>query len=79
MAAYEHSGRDVAKITFIEISIGSEFGMAKEKLALAMPKQAETAPPPAGAGCMAALGGSANSSEPAAAAAEEAVKQAAAT
>jgi hypothetical protein len=54
--------------------------MVEEKLALAMPKQAETAPPPAGAGCKAAIvGGSANSSEPAAAAAEEAAKQVAAT
>ena len=79
MAAYEHSGRDVAKISFSETSIGSDFGMVEEKLALAMPKQAETAPPPAGAGCKATLGGSANSSEPAAAAAEEAVKQVAAT
>ena len=79
MAAYEHSGRDVAKISFSETSIGSDFGMVEEKLALAMPKQAETAPPPAGAGCKAAPGGSANASEPAAAAAEEAVKQVAAT
>ena len=47
-------------------------------LALPMPKQAETAPPPAGAGCKAALGGSANLSEPAVAAAEEAAKQVAA-
>ena len=54
MAAYEHRGRDVAKIAFSETSIGSDFGMVEEKLALAMPKQAETAPPPAGAGCKAA-------------------------
>jgi hypothetical protein len=79
MAAYEHCGRDVAKISFSETSIGSDFGMVEEKLALAMPKQAEKAAPPEGARCKAAPGGSANSSEPAAAAAEEAAKQAAAT
>ena len=79
MAAYEHCGRDVAKISFSETSIGSDFGMVEEKLALAMPKQAEKAAPPEGARCKAALGGSANSSEPAAAAAEEAAKQVAAT
>jgi hypothetical protein len=78
MAAYEHSGRDAAKLSFSETSIGSDFGLVEEKLALAMPKQAEMAPPPAGAGCKVAPGGSANSSEPAAATAEEAVKQVAA-
>ena len=49
MATYEHSGRDVAKMSFSETSLGSDFAMVEEKLALAMPKQAAAQPPADGA------------------------------
>ena len=49
MAAYEHSGRDVAKMSFSETSLGSDFAMVEEKLALAMPNQAAAQPPADGA------------------------------
>jgi len=71
LAAYEHSGHDVTKMTFIETSIGSDYAKVEEKLALALPKLAEAA-----AGIDAAA--AANSAEPAAAtAAEVAAKRAA--
>ena len=49
MAAYEQSGHDVAKMSFSETSLGSDFAMVEEKLALAMPKQAAAQPPADGA------------------------------
>ena len=49
IAAYEQSGHDVAKMSFSETSLGSDFAMVEEKLALAMPKQAAAQPPADGA------------------------------
>ena len=49
IAAYEQSGHDVAKMSFSQTSLGSDFAMVEEKLALAMPKQAAAQPPADGA------------------------------